>query len=415
MGWPRAVAIVLADLLVSSLGHADWPQFRGPDGQGHATAKGLPLRWSETTNVRWKTAIPGLGWSSPVIGNNRVWLTTATEDGRSLRAVGVEVATGKLVHNIEVFRVQQPLHVNAKNSHASPTPVLEADRLYVHFGTLGTACLDTTTGKILWTNQELRLDHKEGPGSSPILCAELLVVNCDGADVQFVAALDKRTGRLAWKTARSGARHPNPDFRKAFSTPLLIPVDGQEQLVSVGADRASAYEPATGKEIWWVDYNGFSNVPRPVFGHGLVYLCTGYFKPELWAVRPGGKGNVSADRVAWRETRQVPTNPSPLLVEEILYTVSDAGIVTARSALTGRELWSQRLGGPVAASPLFADGRIYIGEESGQTSVLRPGTKYELLARNTLDGRVQASPAVEGRALFLRTDRFLYCLEEPGR
>jgi outer membrane protein assembly factor BamB len=411
----QVVFLLLAGLLGRSGVAADWPQFRGPDGQGHSSARGLPLRWSEKENARWKTAIPGLGWSSPVIGDGQVWLTTATDQGHSLRAVCIDAESGRLLRDVEVFRVKSPPAINPKNSYASPTSVLDEGRLYVHFGSLGTACLETSSGKILWANQELRLDHKEGAGSSPILCGELLIINCDGLDVQYVAALEKKTGRLAWKVKRTGAHNPNPDFRKAYSTPLLIRVSGKEQMVSVGADRTSAYDPATGKEIWWVDYKGFSNTPRPVFGQGLVFLCTGYLRPEVWAVRPGGKGDVTKTHVVWREAKQAPANPSPLLVDDILYTVNDAGILTARSAKTGKLLWSERLDGPVSASPLYADGRLYSFDEDGKTSVLRPGPKFELLARNSLDGRILASPAAVGRALYLRTDGHLYRIEEPDK
>jgi outer membrane protein assembly factor BamB len=402
--------------LLSRAGEApEWPQFRGPDGQGHSSAQGLPLRWSETENVRWKVPIAGRGWSSPVVVGGQVWLTMARDGGRSLRAVGLDAATGRLLHDVEVFHVATPIHVNPKNSHATPTPVLEPGRLYVHFGTLGTACVATDTGQIVWTNRELQLDHKEGPGSSPILYGDRLILTCDGMDVQLLAALDKATGRVLWKAPRSGIRHDDPDRRKAYTTPLVIEVAGRPQLVSVGADRASAYDPETGKEIWWVDYDGYSNVPRPVFGRGLVFLCTGFPRPEVWAVRPDGRGEVTQSHVVWRQARQAPAIPSPLLVEDTLYVVSDQGVMTARSAETGRELWSGRLGGAVSASPVYADGRIYVCEEGGRTSVLRPGLRFELLARNSLDGRMQASPAVAGRALFLRTDRHLYRIEEMDK
>src|SRR5262245_21861424 len=410
----QVLSLFLIGMFSSHLA-ADWPQFRGPDGQGHSPARGLPLRWSEKENVRWKTPVPGLGWSSPVIAGGQVWLTTATDQGQSLRAVCLDAESGKLLRNVEVLHVKDPPKINAKNSYASPTPVLADGRLYVHFGTLGTACLDTATGKVLWSNEDLHLDHKEGPGSSPIVWGDLLIVNCDGMDVQYVAPLAPKTGLLAWKSKRTGVPSPNPDFRKAYSTPLVIRVGGKEQLVSVGADRASAYDPATGKEIWWVNYNGFSNVPRPVHGHGLAFLCTGNLRPEVWAVRPDGKGDVTRSHIVWREAKQAPANPSPLLVEETLYLVNDAGILAARSATTGRLLWSERLGGAFAASPLYADGRLYLCDEDGTTSVVKPGGKFELLARNSLDGRVQASPAVAGRALFLRTDGHLYRIEERGK
>ena len=204
------IVFLLAFPFLPAPAQPDWPQFRGPDGQGHSSATGLPLQWSETTNIRWKVPIPGRGWSSPVLGGGQIWLTTALDDGHSLRALCLEQQTGKLIHNIEVFQIPKPPVINGKNSYASPTPVLEPGRLYVHFGTFGTACIDTSTGKILWTNQELRLDHKEGPGSSPAVCGDLLILNCDGIDVQYVAALDKHSGRVAWKTPRSGAPTHTP-------------------------------------------------------------------------------------------------------------------------------------------------------------------------------------------------------------
>jgi len=409
-----SIVFLLAFPFLRSPARADWPQFRGPDGQGHSLATGLPLQWSETTNIRWKVPIPGRGWSSPVLGGGQIWLTTALDDGHSLRALCLDQQTGKLIHDIEVFQISKPPVINGKNSYASPTPVLEPGRLYVHFGTFGTACIDTSTGKILWTNQELRLDHKEGPGSSPAVCGDLLILNCDGIDVQYVAALDKHTGRVAWKTPRSGARNSYADFRKAYSTPLVIRVHGREEIVSVGADRASAYDPISGKEIWWVDYKGFSNVPRPVFDRGVVYLCTGYMKPEVWAIRADGEGDVTQDHVLWREAKQAPANVSPLLIDDILYTVSDMGVITARATATGRELWSQRLGGPASASPVYAEGRIYVCDENGKTSVLKPGAKFDLLERNVVKGRVQASPALAGQAIYLRTDTHLYRIENSG-
>lgn len=392
-----------------------WPQFRGPGGQGHVDVTGLPVQWGEKTNVRWKVPIPGLGWSSPVIGNGQVWMTTALADGHSLRAVCVDAEGGKLLHDVEVFHIEKPPGINRKNSYATPTPVLEPGRLYVHFGTMGTACLDTATGKVLWRNDTLKLDHKEGPGSSPVVWKDLLILTCDGMDVQYMAALRKHDGSLAWKAKRTGIRATNPDFRKAYCTPLVVTVDGQEQLLSVGADRTSAYDPATGKELWWVNYNGFSNVPRPVVGHGMMYFATGYMRPELWAVRLGGTGDRTRDGVVWKETKNVPNNPSPLLVGDVLYTVSDRGILVARDARTGKELYNERLGWSVCSSPWIADGRIYVSDEKGRTTVFKPGPTFQMLARNELDGRIQATPAVADGAIFLRTETHLYRIEETAR
>jgi outer membrane protein assembly factor BamB len=392
-----------------------WPQFRGPDGQGHASASGLPTEWSEQKNIVWRTPIPGEGWSSPVIFGDQIWMTTAEgNEEKSLRAVCVDRETGKLLRNVEVFSLAEPGTVNAKNTFASPTPVIEAGRLYVHFGTFGTACLSTETGKLLWTNRDLKLDHKEGPGSSPILYGDLLIFNCDGMDVQYVVALDKHSGRVVWKTDRSGPTAENPDLRKAYSTPLVITVDGQDQLISTGADRVIAYEPATGKEIWVVYYKGYSNVPRPVFGDGRLIISTGFTKPQLWAIRPQGRGDLTETNVLWRFLKQVPANPSPLLVGDEVYMVSDRGVATCIDAKTGEACWTERLGGNYSASPMFADGRVFIFSEDGKTFVLEPGRKYHVLATNQLDGRIMASPAMLGRTIYLRTDKYLYRIEKKS-
>ena len=413
----RLLAVLAVGLLlVSPLVAQDWPQFRGPDGQGHTSAKNLPLTWSESENIAWKTAIAGRGWSSPVIGDGSIWLTTATDEGRSLHAICVELASGKIVRDIEVFKIATPPTLNAKNSPASPSPVLEGDRLYVHFGTSGTACLDTKNGRVLWRHQELKLDHKEGPGSSPIVWRDLLIVNCDGTDVQYVAALDKRTGELAWKTNRRLPISDTPDYCKAYCTPLVVrAADGREELISPGASRVIAYDPATGRELWYVNYEGFSNVPRPLFGHGLIYICTGYMQPQLWAVRPGGEGDVTASHVVWKMTKQVPANPSPVLVDKELYVLSDQGILTCVDALTGEDLWRKRMPGGYSASLLAAPGRIYAFNEDGLTSVVAAGRKSELLAENTLDERIMATPAIVGEAMIVRTEGYLYRIEAGAK
>ncbi len=390
----------------------DWPQFRGPDGQGHSDSSGLPVTWSETDHVTWKTEIPGEGWSSPVIQGDLIWMTTATEGGKSLRAVCVDRQSGRLLHDVEVFHREKPIEKHATNSYASPTPIIDGDRLYVHFGTMGTACLDARSAATLWQSQELQWDHEVGPGSSPALFENLLLFNCDGTDVQYGAALDKRTGALCWKTNRSGVINKPPDRKKAFVTPLVIGEKGNEQVIMVGAEWVYSYDPRTGREIWNVKHPGFSVAPRPVFGHGLVYVSSGYILPQLLAIRPDGTGDVAATHVVWKNDKSAPARPSPLLVGDELYLISEAGIATCLDARTGKQHWRQRLGGNFSASPLSADGRIYCCDEEGRTFVIAPETKYRQLALNKLDGRFMASPAVSGRALFLRTDTHLYRIEE---
>ncbi|MCE9605103.1 MAG: PQQ-binding-like beta-propeller repeat protein [Planctomycetia bacterium] len=389
-----------------------WPQFRGPEGQGHAAATDLPTTWSETEHVRWKQPLPGEGWSSPVIGTGHLWMTAASTDGLSLRALAVDPTTGKLVHDVEVFRPASPIGKNSKNGFASPTPVLDETHLYVHFGTLGTACLNQADGAIVWKNEELRLEHKEGPGSSPILWRDLVILTCDGTDVQFVAALDKATGKVRWKTPRSGKPADNPDQRKAYSTPLVALVDGGEQLISPGADRVIAYDPESGAELWKVEYKGWSNVPRPVLAHGLLYITTAFAKPELWAIRIGGAGDVTETHVQWKVKKQAPASPSTLVVGRELYMVNDKGIVTCLDAVSGEELWTERLGGNFSASLLYADGKLWLFREDGKSYVVAPGRTYKLLAENKLDGRILATPAMIGRTIFLRTDSAMYRIEK---
>jgi len=397
----------------SALAEDVWPQFRGPGGQGHAHAAKLPTEWSESHNVAWKTAIPGSGHSSPVIGHGLVWLTYALEEGRSLWVAAIDVKRGEIVRQGEVLRTETAPHVNGKNSHASPTPVLDGDRVYVHFGSSGTACVSTVDGKTLWTNRDLQVDHQEGPGSSPILWRDLLIVHCDGRDHQYIAALDKHTGKLAWKTERSGETPPISDFRKAFCTPLVIDAAAGPLLISPAAQRLFAYDPATGAERWTIKYSpGFSNVPRPIFGGGLLYICTGYMKPELWAVRPEGQGDVTSTNVVWKVTQHVPANPSPLLVGDELYLVSDAGIATCLDAKTGKECWRQRLGGSFSASSLYGAGQVYFFSEGGETTVIEAGRAFKQLAKNKLDAGFMASPAAIDGALILRTRTHLYRIED---
>jgi len=380
----------------------DWPEFRGPTGQGHSDERGLPLTWGETKNLRWKVAIPGRGWSSPAIQGDLVWLTTATEEGRSLRAISVDRHTGAILQNVEVFRPKSPGEINSKNSHASPTPVLEGDRVYLHFGAHGTACL-TRSGDIVWKTR-LEYSHAQhGPGGSPVLYENLLIVSCDGQDAQFVAALDKLTGKVRWKRFRDGYQ--------AYTTPLVVRLPGGDQVISPGAFRATAYEPLTGKEIWQVKYgDGFSNVPRPVYGNGLVFICTGFQQPSLLAVRLDGRGDVTKSHVAWALKRGVPLTPSPLLVGEELYLISDNGIASCVGAKTGNEHWRVRLGGNHSASPIYADGRIYFLSEEGESVVIAPGKQFEVLATNHLDGQTLASMAVSGGSIFVRSQTHLYRL-----
>jgi outer membrane protein assembly factor BamB len=406
--------LLLLAAAATRVGAEDWPQFRGPTGQGHAVERGLPLEWSEGRNILWKVPVAGLGWSSPVVSAGKVWLTSVVEmkDARrdrvsaSLRALAFDVETGRELVNVEVFQIKDAGVVNPKNSRASPTPIVDGDKVFVHFGADGTAAL-STSGQILWTTR-LPYESQHGNGGSPTLYRDLLIVNCDGNGGEaYVVALDTSTGKARWKTPR---RRPAD---QAYSTPLVITVGDRDQVVSVGAYRAAAYDPLTGQEIWRVSYgDGFSNVPRPVFGRGLVYIATGFQTPSLIAVRADGKGDVTRSNIAWTITRGAPYTPSPILIGDDFYYVSDTGVLSQADAATGQIRWQQRLGGNYSASPVFADGRIYFQSEEGETTVIASGKEFRKLAVNRLDGYTLASMAVSGGSLYIRSQSHLYRIGE---
>lgn len=413
-------------LLVLSAGvaWAEWPEFRGPQGNGHSPARGLPIRWSETENVRWKAPIPHRGWSTPVVLAGQVWLTTATTDGHDFFALCLDAASGEIRFNQRLFHAAKPEPLgNSVNAYASPSPAIEKGRVYIHFGSYGTACLDTASFKVLWERTDLPCRHYRGPGSSIILFEDLLILTFDGVDVQYLVALDKATGRTVWRTDRTtdfadldaqGRPRMEGDFRKAFSTPLVITAAGKQQMISPGSKCAYAYDPRTGKELWKVRHTAHTSVLRPVLADGLVVFCTGLGGPQLWAVRPDGAGDVTATHVAWRVTQGVPKTPSPVVVDGLLYMVSDEGVAACIEAATGKEVWRERIGGNYAASPVYADGRLYFCSQQGKTTVVRPGRTFEALATNTLDGGFMASPAVADGALFLRTRTHLYRIQSPA-
>ncbi len=410
------IMTLLASFSASATAGENWPDFRGPAMDGHSDAQELPLEWSEQKNVRWKTAIAGRGWSTPVIWGEQIWLTTATSDGKELYALCVHRESGEVTQRIKVFEVVKPEPVNALNSYASPSPVIEAGKVYVHFGTYGTAAINTETGSILWKRTDLKLDHKEGPGSSPVLFENSLILTCDGADVQYMIALDTANGETKWKTKRSVNFGFFPgDFRKAYSTPLIAQVDGKPQLITTAAQSAYGYDPESGKELWRFGYGGFSNASRPVVGQGMIFLNSGYMKPQLFAVKLGGSGNITESNFVWKQTSSTPNKPSPLLIEGNFYMVSDGGVASCLDTKTGEPVWTKRLGGSFSASPIYAAGRIYISDQDGKTFVFKPGREYQQLAVNKLDEGCMASPAVSGKSIFLRTKTCLYRIEESAK
>jgi outer membrane protein assembly factor BamB len=387
----------------------NWPRFRGPNGDGHARGHNLPAKWSETENIIWKTAVHGVGWSSPVIWGKQIWLTTAQPDGHQLFAVCIDRETGKVLQDIKVFEVEKPARLPPDNSYASPTGVIEAGRVFVHYGTYGTACLDTASGQVLWSRRDIKCDHQVGAGASLAGAGDLLFLSNDGLDQQYVMALDKASGQTVWKTARStDFAGMAPEDRKAFATPAIVEAAGGRQVVSTGAHAVMGYDAATGRELWKVRFKGYSIVPSPVCGLGMAFVSTGFDPTQIWAVRLGGQGDVTDTHVAWRVTSHTPTISSPVLVEDCLYFVNDVGVISCIEAQTGQVVWDERVAGNCSASPLYAEGRIYFCARNGATVVLTPGRTCRILGTNQLDGMVMASPAVADNAIFLRSKTDLY-------
>jgi outer membrane protein assembly factor BamB len=388
---------------------ADWPEFRGPTGQGLARATQVPLKWDASTQVAWKVPVPGEGWSSPVLVDGRIYLTSAVGEATrpSLRALCLAAADGRILWDVEVFQADPggAREMHQKNSQASPTPLVRDGVLYVHFGHMGTAALDLT-GKIRWRQTALTYAPLHGNGGSPALVGDLLVINCDGSSDPFVAGLDARTGEVRWKTPRQ-----TPARNKfSFSTPLAIEVDGATQIISAGSGFVAGYDPKDGREIWRVLYGaGFSVVPRPVFAHGLIFVSSSFMRPVVYAIKPqGAKGDVTATHVAWSHAKSAPNTPSLLVAGDELYFVSDGGVATCVDARTGTVHWSERLGGDFSASPVCAEGRVYFQNEEGVGSVVKAGKTFELLAKNDLGERTLASPAISDGAIFLRSKSHLW-------
>lgn len=419
----RSLPVLLLTLSLSAARAAEnWPQFRGPDGTGHSDARGLPLNWSESKNVVWKTAIHDRGWSSPVIYGKQIWLTSATRDGKQLFVFVVDRDTGKIVRDWKLFDVAEPQFAHDFNTHASPTPVIEEGRVYITFGAAGTACIDTKTFRVIWERRDIECNHFRGAGSSPVLFGNLLLMHFDGSDRQFVMALDKRTGKTVWQTKRSidfqdldtnGKPAADGDLRKAFSTPHVVQINGRWEMISLGAKAAYAYDPLTGKELWRLEERGqHSASTRPVIGHGMIYFPTGFSVGQLLAVRTGGNGLLPDTHVAWRVKRGVSNKPSILLVDDLIYMIGDTGIASCVDAKSGEMVWQQRIGGEYSASPVYADGKLWFFSEDGKTTVLKPGRAFEQMAENRLDEGFLASPAISGKAFYLRTRTHLYRIEE---
>ena len=388
-----------------------WSQFRGHYGNGIIKSTSAPINWSENTNIDWKTPIHDRGWSSPVIWNDQIWMTTATKDGNKMYAICVNKLSGKIEHDIHVFDVKSPQAITNENTYASPTPVIEEGRVYVHFGTYGTACISTKDGQILWKRRDLNCDHEigAGPASSPFIYNNFLIFNVDGRDVQYVIALNKETGETAWKTNRSvDFSDVQVNQRKAYGTPFIIPRGNTNQMVSIGAKGVYSYDPENGKELWKAEHRGWSIAPRPVYGEGLVFTMIDRDRPEMWAINPNGSGDITETHIQWKETKRMPPRASPIIIKGLLFVVDRNGYISCIEAKTGKSIWQKRMKGRFSASPILANNLIYFFNEDTVCTIIKPARELEIVAENKLsDDKLMATPAFDENSIYIRTEKKL--------
>ena len=388
-----------------------WSQFRGHYGNGIIKSTSAPINWSDNTNIDWKTPIHDRGWSSPVIWNDQIWMTTATKDGNKMYAICVNKLSGKIKHDIHVFDVKSPQAITNENTYASPTPVVEEGRVYVHFGTYGTACISTKDGQILWERRDLNCDHEigAGPASSPFIYNNFLIFNVDGRDVQYVIALNKETGETAWKTNRSvDFSDVQVNQRKAYGTPFIIPRGNTNQMVSIGAKGVYSYDPENGKELWKAEHRGWSIAPRPVYGEGLVFTMIDRDRPEMWAINPNGSGDITETHIEWKETKRMPPRASPIIIKGLLFVVDRNGYISCIEAKTGKSIWQKRMKGRFSASPILANNLIYFFNEDTVCTIIKPTRELEIVAENKLsDDKLMATPAFDENSIYIRTEKKL--------
>ncbi len=409
--------IVFLSINFPAQAQENWTHLRGSQLDGHSLSTNAPVSWSETSNILWKTEIRGVAWSSPVVFGDQIWTSSATQDGEELFAVCTDFNSGKILKELMLFKPDSVQHIHPTNSYATSTPCIEDGFVYVHFGTYGTACIDTRNFGIVWTRTDLNCEHMQGAASSPILYKNLLILHIEGTDVQYLIALDKHTGETIWKTERPQELYKNvePVYRKAYCTPIIVEVNGKDQLVSNGAQLCIAYEPETGKEIWQVFYGDDSTVAMNLSYNGMVYVNSGWMFPEggtfyvrMLAVDPTGTGDVTKTHVPWEISEDVPQISTPVIVDSLIYMVHERGDLTCLNARNGAVIWKAKLKDQFNASVLYASGNIYLFSVKGKTYVIKPGLTFQPIAENLLEGQIKATPAIVRDNIIFRTDKFLY-------
>jgi len=409
----KFVTLTFITFLISSLSGAQnnnsWMDYRGPSIDGHSYANNVPILWNDSTNIDWKIEIPGKGWSSPVILDNQIWITSALEKGHSLWAYCIDLDSGEMIHRIELFFQDSTQESHPLNSFASPTPAIEKDRVYVHFGAYGTACINSQNGQILWERKDILCEHEVGPGSSPVLYRNLLIFNMDGVDVQYIIALDKKTGKTIWKTYRGlDFSQKRFDEKKAFYTPILSKIDGSDQLISPGPHAVMGYNPLDGKQIWMVKYRGFSGSSRPLINNNTLYINTGFGFSSIVAIKLGGRGDLTETNILWENRKSMQARSSPLIVDNLYYMINTGGQAKCIDPATGEVLWTERVGRQTSASPVYVENKIFTFDEEGLCTIFKPGRSFKKVAENKLPDGCMASPALIDNAMIIRTKTHLY-------
>ena len=423
---PKAIvlpllALVLHGQTLKAQEDGSWTHFRGSNLNGISSEKGFPSNWNDSLNIAWKFPQWGKGWSSPVVLGNQVWFTSADRTSREMRAICVDLESGKKIHDRLLFQPEKLFRIHAVNSYATPTPAIEEGKVYVHVGRYGTACLDTRSGETLWTRSDLQCEHIQGPGSSLMIHKNKLIVHLEGTDVQQILALDKTTGEILWMAERPADLYEQmvPIGKKAYTTPILIQAGGRELLISNGSRVCNAFDPDTGKEVWRIIQGDDSTIAMPVEGAGLIYFYTSFVTgedgrkyAELFAVDPNGTGDIGPTHIRWRMKAPILQLSTPVFVEGMLYTVDSEGEFFCLDASSGEVLWSQKLKAKFNSSPVYADGLLYLSNTKGETLVYRAGPEPHLLARNQLEGEIWATPALTGGAILMRTSAYLYKISD---
>jgi len=400
---------------------ASWTHFRGDRLDGISGATKVPLHWNDTTNIAWKADIEGKGWSSPVVNDGQIWITTANLTGTEMKALCLDLETGRKMFDIALFKPDSVQKKHAINTYATPTCALEKGRVYVTFGTYGTACLNTSNGQVIWKRTDLTCDHVQGPGSSLLIYKDFLIVHVEGTDVQYIAALDKATGLTVWRTDRPKELYdPMPWIgKKAYITPIIVTVNGKDQLISNGSAACFAYDPETGKELWRVVQGIDSTISMPFSANGVVFFYSSFVHPpegkdycELIALNPDGKGDIADDHILWRHKSPPLQLLTPLLYSGLIYTVDTENNLQCLDAKSGEVLNSRKLKTKYHSSPVYAGGYILLTSIKGETMALKPGAELEVVAENKLPGEVFATPAIVDNSILMRTDRGLYRIAE---